>query len=493
MTNTRIAHGGDEILQPQSFYGKSPARPAALRTIDANGDSNVTLNKALTVMNPQEIASKAHKRPKEKLPAKPKSAASLFAEEEVNDHVLAQSSSFPLLDMKQFKRQTQKVVMGDSLKAWHDGKVPETVVEKFVQLEKDDKVRYKEEVELWNKEHPEAPLVLDENGIASRPKQVDKELKEKQERKKAQKAMGKARMQKRSAPVPTKEMLAIGRKAAARLAKMKNKSQVQYESLSEGSVSSYESEVNEDSQSKPEESDDANLSTDDEAYTDEGKTGPATEKVIVQRDDGSQEEMGENLRGRKAKGKANKSKVDSQHGNKLKHATGTQPASKGVPKAADVKRGKKRNAHHDELVTAPLGPVLVAADIRQTEDLHGRTSKRKGDAKKAKSKRGSKRLRLEQGDTQSDEHASEEPPERQPKPAPKKAKKSKEQPGPVRIAADKNPTAIAHSAQPNAKRKRASKRRSQTAAEPPKPSSRRRSSESIGGQGEYCGEFALDD
>lgn len=53
MAKTSIARGGDEILRPQSFYGSSPARPAALRTVDAAGNSNVGVNKALTILRSQ--------------------------------------------------------------------------------------------------------------------------------------------------------------------------------------------------------------------------------------------------------------------------------------------------------------------------------------------------------------------------------------------------------------------------------------------------------
>lgn len=51
MAKTSIARGGDEILRPQSFYGSTPARPAALRTVDAAGKSNVGPNKALNILN----------------------------------------------------------------------------------------------------------------------------------------------------------------------------------------------------------------------------------------------------------------------------------------------------------------------------------------------------------------------------------------------------------------------------------------------------------
>lgn len=55
MAKTGIARGGDEVLRPQSFYGNAPARPAALRTVDADGNSNVGVNKALTRLHPQGV------------------------------------------------------------------------------------------------------------------------------------------------------------------------------------------------------------------------------------------------------------------------------------------------------------------------------------------------------------------------------------------------------------------------------------------------------
>lgn len=33
-------------------------------------------------------------------------------------------------------------------------------------LDADEKLRYRKEVELWNKNHPDDPLVLNDNGIA---------------------------------------------------------------------------------------------------------------------------------------------------------------------------------------------------------------------------------------------------------------------------------------------------------------------------------------
>lgn len=51
MAKIGIARGGDEILRPQSFYGSTPARPAALRTVDAEGNLNVGPNKALNILN----------------------------------------------------------------------------------------------------------------------------------------------------------------------------------------------------------------------------------------------------------------------------------------------------------------------------------------------------------------------------------------------------------------------------------------------------------
>lgn len=80
-------------------------------------------------------ADKVHKKPREKLPDKPKSAAQLFAQDAVDDQVLAQSSNFPMVDVKKLRRQTQKVVMSDSLQDWQDGKVAEEVVAKFVEKE----------------------------------------------------------------------------------------------------------------------------------------------------------------------------------------------------------------------------------------------------------------------------------------------------------------------------------------------------------------------
>lgn len=50
MAKGTIARGGDEILRPQAFYGSAAARPAALRSIDAAGNANLGVNKALAML-----------------------------------------------------------------------------------------------------------------------------------------------------------------------------------------------------------------------------------------------------------------------------------------------------------------------------------------------------------------------------------------------------------------------------------------------------------
>ena len=49
--------------------------------------------------------------------------------------MLAQGSTFPMFDVKKFRKQTQTVVRADTLQDWQDGKVPEAVVARFVQKE----------------------------------------------------------------------------------------------------------------------------------------------------------------------------------------------------------------------------------------------------------------------------------------------------------------------------------------------------------------------
>lgn len=71
------------------------------------------------------------KKPRDKLPEKPKSAAVLFAEMQADNQALDQSSSFPMFDAKQLRRETRKVVLADSMKDWQDGKVSDAIVEEF--------------------------------------------------------------------------------------------------------------------------------------------------------------------------------------------------------------------------------------------------------------------------------------------------------------------------------------------------------------------------
>ena len=71
------------------------------------------------------------KKPRDKLPEKPKSAAVLFAEMQVDNQVLDQTSSFPMFDAKQLRRETRKVVLADSMKDWQDGKVNDAIFEEF--------------------------------------------------------------------------------------------------------------------------------------------------------------------------------------------------------------------------------------------------------------------------------------------------------------------------------------------------------------------------
>lgn len=122
------------VVTPTCVSGcKAPGLPTSWRTGEHGLSVGEVLGSTHTLC--ADITSKTSKHPKGKLPAKPKAAALLFAEDELADHILAQSSSFPMLDVKKLRRQTQKVVLADSLTAWQDGKVSEAVIAKFVQKE----------------------------------------------------------------------------------------------------------------------------------------------------------------------------------------------------------------------------------------------------------------------------------------------------------------------------------------------------------------------
>lgn len=76
------------------------------------------------------IAGKT-KKAKDKLPGKPKPAAVIFAEEQVENQVLDQASNFPMFDAKKLRSETRKVVLTDSLQDWEDGKISEELVQEF--------------------------------------------------------------------------------------------------------------------------------------------------------------------------------------------------------------------------------------------------------------------------------------------------------------------------------------------------------------------------
>lgn len=76
------------------------------------------------------IAGKT-KKAKDKLPGKPKPAAVIFAEEQVENQFLEQTSNFPMFDAKKLRSECRKVVLADSLQDWEDGKLSEELVQEF--------------------------------------------------------------------------------------------------------------------------------------------------------------------------------------------------------------------------------------------------------------------------------------------------------------------------------------------------------------------------
>ena len=187
--------------------------------------------------------------------------------------------------------------------------------------------------------------------------------------------------------------------------------------------------------------------------------------------------------GRKASPKRRKSKRGSHSVSETKEVNGDTPSL----------RLKDMPQIHDKAQVEDGGNAALLSEMARAA------------VKKTNRKRGPKRPRHGQADQ---EHVHEQGGEPQSRPPPKKAMKSAE----LARSITNRPT---NDARPGAKRKRAPKRRSQTAAEPLEVSTRRRSLESAGGQGathsctpmrivnmayeglfhagEYCGEFALED